>query len=163
MTMASSPSPPSSAVSRAQPARAARTVSIACAWRPMWWVSAPQQPTPRATTTSMPRRVSIRIVASLIEGASTVCAQPTSRATRPTRCPSARCTCGACIALAGGMRAGASDSIARMRCDGSPRPGTRPARGRASRAPRSAQRNTAGCGSTRDSTSRMTRSCQGRR
>ena len=110
----------------------------------------------------MPRRVSMRIVASLIDGASTVCAHPASSATRPTRSPCALCTCGDCIVPAAGMRAGASDSIARTRCDAIPRPGTSPDSGRASCAPRSAQRNTPGRGSTRDSTSRIARSCHGR-
>ena len=49
---------------------------------PMWWVSAPQQPAPAAITTSQPCRVSSRIVAALIRGSSTRCAQPVSSATR---------------------------------------------------------------------------------
>ena len=49
----------------------------------MWWTSAPQQPSPFGSTTSMPRRVSRRIVASLMPGSSTGWAQPVSMATRP--------------------------------------------------------------------------------
>ena len=58
-------------------------------------ISEPQQPAPFAITTSAPCRVSRRIVASLISGASTCWAQPLSSATRARRCPSGRNTCGA--------------------------------------------------------------------
>ena len=73
---------------------AARAAASAASCLPMCWVSAPQHPTPSATTTSMPRRVSRRMVASLISGASTVWAHPVSRATRPRRAPWAGCTGG---------------------------------------------------------------------
>ena len=77
--------------------------------------SAPQQPLPLATTTSQPCRVSSRIVASLISGASTCWAQPGSSATRIRRSPSAGKTCGRSIGDAAGTRRGARLSIARSR------------------------------------------------
>ena len=65
---------------------------------PMWWVSAPQQPAPLATTTSQPNRVSSRMVASLMSVFSAFCAQPVIRATRIVFSPLAGKTCGVVVA-----------------------------------------------------------------
>ena len=66
-----------------------RAAAIAGSCWPMWCVSAPQQPWPGVITTSIPMRVSSRMVASLMAGFSTFCAHPVSRPTRPRRLPCA--------------------------------------------------------------------------
>ena len=136
MTSASSPSPSISAAS-------ARMLAAAMAWlsdaRPMWWVSAPQQPTPLGITTSQPWRRSRRIVASLMSVFSAFCAQPVSSATRRRRGPSATNTCGRSLRLRAGNRGGAMSSIARSRASGTIR-----RNGRAIRAAPSASRNRPG-------------------
>ena len=68
-----------------------RQASTRCSPRarwPQWAASAPQQPWSAGTTTSKPSRDSTRIAAAVIDGRSTSCTQPRSRATRPRRRPS---------------------------------------------------------------------------
>ena len=120
--------------------------------------SAPQQPLPGATTTSQPCRVSSRIVASLISGASTCWAQPGSSATRIRRSPSAGKTCGRSIGEAAGTGCGASASSGRSR--GGSSAGERLAPG-ARRA--SARRNQRRPGQHPPSSRRSSRSSHGRR
>ena len=140
MTIASSPAP---SISRPQASMFACALAIAGSCFPMWWVSAPQQPAPSATTTSTPRRVSRRMVAALIPGASTCWAQPASRATRPLRAPSARKTPGA-VPPPAGSRAGASASIALSRRPSGWAAGSSPASARPAPAAASAARNRRG-------------------
>ena len=84
--MASRPSPSISAIQ-------ARTLALAnsraCLRLPMCRFNEPQQAAEAGTTTSQPRRVSRRIVASLMCGESTGCTQPASKATRHFRSPRA--------------------------------------------------------------------------
>ena len=77
--------------------RGRAAVAIALVVRPMWCVSAPQQPTPFAITTSMPWRVSRRMVASLMRGRQHVLGAAGRAARRGAPlAPAARWTCGAC-------------------------------------------------------------------
>ena len=136
ITIASSPAPWTSRIQ-------ARMFFAAEAWLsrvlPMWWVSAPQQPAPSASTTSQPCRVRRRIVAALIRGSRTRWAQPASSATRLRRGPSAGNTCGRVEpGFARQDPFGASSSIARS-CAG-----ISGANGRPSRAARSAKRKRRG-------------------
>ena len=75
-------------------------------------LSAPQQPSPAGTTTSTPTRVSRRMVASLISGRSTRCAQPPSRITRRLRPLCAGKTPGNLCCVRGKRPSGASRSMA---------------------------------------------------
>ena len=152
MTTASSPSP---AISRVQASMFALAKAVPSC--PRWWVSAPQHPLPEATTTSQPCRFRRRIVASLICGASTCCAQPVSSATRFTRAPSAGKTWGREESEALGSASGTIRSMVRSRSG----------RNGISRLPSqpliSAARNSFGRGSTSPSMRRVSRSCSGRR
>ncbi len=127
----------------------------------MWWVSAPQQPTSGAITTSTPMRVSSRMVASLMEGASVRWAQPVSSATRARLVPSAavhlRPLHGPAAAAGGRQLQHRAHPLRRQAAAGD-QPRERPAEpGRVI-----AARNRPGLGSTRASTRRSTRSCHGR-
>ena len=124
---------------------------------PMWWVRAPQQPAPFATTTSTPWRVSRRIVASLISGARTCWAQPFISATRARRGPSAGKAWGRSQRLAVGIAAGVRASMAPRR------PGKSFAKGRANQAPTRARRKRQGTGSSQAKSARSSRSRSGRR
>ncbi len=103
-----------------------RAKACASRSRPMWWTSAPQQPSPFGSTTSTPWRLRSRIAASLKFGFSTGWAQPDRIATRPRRGSCAGQTPGRAAGERAGRRAGASASMARSRL---------PTRGRAPRSP----------------------------
>src|SRR5438105_3662381 len=104
-------SPPRS-ISAVQASMLRRAWSSALRSLPMWWTSAPQQPSPAVSTTSTPCRLSSRIAASLISGASTGWAQPLSSATRPLRSPSGLNSPGWTAADAAGSDEGDKASIA---------------------------------------------------
>ena len=123
----------------------------------MWWVSAPQQPAPSATTTSQPIRVSRRIVASLISVFNAFCAQPVISATRFFFGAVGAKLCGSSLRLTGGITLGAISSIARRRGSG-----ISPAKGAPILASSSATRNRIGYGKMRASIQRSTRSDNGR-
>jgi hypothetical protein len=89
-------------------------------------------------------RVNNLIVASLIEGANTCCAQPVSKPTRPRLSPCAGKTPRRSIAEGDGTCAGASRSMARILSAMGEAPGTSRAKGRARLAPIKASRNRPG-------------------
>ena len=108
------------------------------------------------------------MVASLMEGASTDCAQPERSATRAF-CPAGdEASCGAKVAgpdmwLRGAARAGASDRSAASRRPVAPRCRSTGASGFAQKAAATAARNRPGYGSTKASTRLSARSAKGRR
>ena len=94
-------------------ARLRRAKARAAGRSPVCQASPPQQPCAAGTTTSTPFRASTSMVAVLMSGSSTRCAQPVSSATRARRSPRAGVTAG--HDSAGGTCAGTRSSIGRSR------------------------------------------------